>query len=137
MKLLTIGAVARLTGLRPSALRYYERRGLLPAPARVNGRRQYSAAIIQQVALMQFVQRAGFTLAEAHALLHTTGARSDAWQRLAQQKLSELEAQIARLEQTRRTLEDGLACRCDDLATCSLVQPPAERLAATARNVQS
>jgi MerR family redox-sensitive transcriptional activator SoxR len=134
MKLLTIGDVARLTGLRPSALRYYERRGLLPAPARRNGRRQYSDAIVQQVALLRFVQRAGFTLAEAHALLHTAGARSDVWRRLARGKLHALDAQIAQLEQARRTLHEGLACRCDDLATCALVQPPAD--AATARNMQ-
>ncbi len=38
---LTIGDVARRSGLRPSALRYYEEAGLLPAPARVNGRRRY------------------------------------------------------------------------------------------------
>ncbi len=60
---LMIGEVARRAGVRPSALRYYERAGLLPTPRRINGRRRYDPGVLQRLDAIRFAQRAGFTLA--------------------------------------------------------------------------
>src|SRR5260370_32895171 len=62
--LLTIGAVARLTGRSPSAIRYYEQIGLLPEPARAGGRRRYDPATVRTLAGIETGQRAGPALDE-------------------------------------------------------------------------
>lgn len=118
---LTIGEVARQIGLRPSALRYYESIGLLPASRRVNGRRRYDESILQRLALLQLAQRAGFTMAEIQTLFH--GFAPDTppatrWQELAQKKMGELDSLIARTQQMKHFLEGGLRCQCLRLEDC-------------------
>lgn len=118
---LTIGEVARQIGLRPSALRYYESIGLLPASRRVNGRRRYDESILQRLALLQLAQRAGFTMAEIQTLFH--GFAPDTppatrWQELAQKKMGELDSLIARAQQMKHFLEGGLRCQCLRLEDC-------------------
>ena len=76
MEELTIGEVARQAGIRPSALRYYESIGLLPVPRRVNGRRRYDPAIVQQLTVLQVARQAGFTIAEIQTLFHEIGRAS-------------------------------------------------------------
>ena len=53
MEELVIGEVARRAGIRPSALRYYESIGLMPAPKRVNGRRRYDESTVQMLRVVQ------------------------------------------------------------------------------------
>ncbi|HEX2211710.1 MAG TPA: MerR family transcriptional regulator, partial [Longimicrobium sp.] len=64
MEELSIGEVARRTGVAASALRYWEDAGLLPAPRRVGGRRRYDADAVRRVEVLRSAQQAGFTLAE-------------------------------------------------------------------------
>jgi MerR family redox-sensitive transcriptional activator SoxR len=90
---LTIGQAARRAGIRPSALRYYEGVGLLPAPRRVNGRRRYDADILRILAVIRLAKHAGFTVAETRTLLHgfsATTPPSERWRRLARRKLAEM-----------------------------------------------
>src|SRR6476661_5416892 len=104
---LTIGEVARRVGLRPSAIRYYESAGILPPPRRLNGRRRYSAAVLDQLALIRFAQQAGFTVAEMQVLLHGFPAETTAaerWQTLARRKLADLETLLAQVQTTQRLL---------------------------------
>ena len=121
---LAIGEVARRAGIQPSALRYYERIGLMPAPQRVSGRRRYGEQTVQMLKVVQLAQSAGFTVAEIQILLH--GFAPDTplamrWQPLARQKLSELDALIARVQQMKRVLETGLNCGCLRLEDCAVV----------------
>jgi DNA-binding transcriptional MerR regulator len=58
---LTITAIAREAGMRPSTLRYYERIGLLPSPGRVAGRRRYDLCALKQLELISYAKQAGFT----------------------------------------------------------------------------
>src|SRR5690349_11986056 len=67
---LSIGEVARRSGLRTSAIRYYEEAGLLPDPPRANGRRQYDAGVLPRLALIAAAQGMGFTIAEIRTLFH-------------------------------------------------------------------
>lgn len=121
---LAIGEVARRAGIRPSALRFYERIGLLPAPTRVSGRRRYSERTVQLLKVVQLAQAAGFTVAEIHTLLNGFAADTppaQRWQPLAQQKVLELDALIARTQRMKRILETGLNCGCLRLEDCAVV----------------
>ncbi len=119
-----IGEVAERAGLRTSALRYYERIGLLPEPRRVSGQRRYEPDVLLLLAGIDVAQRAGFTVAEIKNLFY--GFRDDArpserWAGLAQQKLSQLDELIHRTQAMIRLLEEGLRCGCTCLDECSLV----------------
>lgn len=95
---LSIGEVARRTGLRASALRYYDESGLLPAPMRLKGRRVHDAQVIRRIDGLRFAQEAGFTLKEIRTLFQGSGVRStlsSRWQSMAKKKLVELDVLAA------------------------------------------
>jgi MerR family redox-sensitive transcriptional activator SoxR len=120
---LSIGEVARRTGLRTSALRYYEESGLLPAPTRVKGRRVYDAQVIRRIDGLRFAQEAGFTLKEIKALFQGSGVKSTLsarWQSMARKKLLELDLLAARVVRMRQALELGLKCGCVRIEDCTL-----------------
>ena len=118
---ISIGEVARQTGLRTSALRYYESIGLIPPPLRHSGRRVYAPDVVQWVGVIQLAKAAGFTMAEIQTLMHgfsidTTPAVR--WQTLAEAKLVDLTTQIQRLQQMHQLLLRGLQCNCLRLEDC-------------------
>jgi len=121
---LTIGEVASRARLQPSALRYYEQAGLVPPPARVNGRRRYEPDVLQRLAIIQLARQAGFTLAEVRTLfegLEPGATPVSRWKELAEAKLPEIEDQIRRAEAMRHLLHEGLRCDCITLESCGLV----------------
>jgi MerR family redox-sensitive transcriptional activator SoxR len=123
---LTVGEVARQAGLRPSAIRYYESAGLLPAPVRVSGWRRYDGTVRTRLAVIELAKLAGFTLAEIRTLLRgfSPGMSPSArWHKLARQKLPEVENLIARAHAMKRLLEEGLNCGCLRLEDCALLAP--------------
>lgn len=125
MAALTIGEVAQQAGMRPSALRYYESIGIVPRATRVNGRRRYGAEVLQRLAVIQLAQQAGFTLAEIGTLFEgfeDNATPSSRWQALAEQKLPEVEEQIARARAMKRFLKEGLRCGCLTLEECAIVE---------------
>jgi MerR family transcriptional regulator, redox-sensitive transcriptional activator SoxR len=119
--MLTIGEVASRAGLRTSAIRYYERKGLLPAPKRVSGQRRYDETILQTLNVIQLAQAAGFTIAEIQKLLNafpTDIPASIRWQAIASAKLAEAEVLIERANAMKATLHYLLKCTCDDIIAC-------------------
>jgi len=123
MKPMSIGEVAKRTGIRTSALRYYEEAGILPAAARVSGHRRYDADIIHRIDLLRFAQQAGFTLDEIKTLFHGFSAEtplSARWRTLARKKLQELDELADRIRRMRRALELGLKCGCIRIEDCTL-----------------
>src|ERR1700731_3350505 len=96
---MTIGSLAREAGVRPSAVRYYERMGLLRAPLRRSGRRDYDPDAVAQLAVVQFALATGFTLRDTRQLVRSfapavaAGAR---WRALAATKIQEIDSVIAR-----------------------------------------
>jgi MerR family copper efflux transcriptional regulator len=102
---LTIGELARRTGVTASALRYYEELGLLPVPARISGQRRYPESAAASVGAIRLCSDAGFTLAEQKALMTARG-----WRKLAERKLAELDEQIARAQAAREAISYGLRC---------------------------
>lgn len=126
--LLGIGSVARRSGRRPSSIRYYEQIGLLPEPARVNGRRVYQEGILRTLAVIDTAQRAGLDLAEIRALLAAAPDDRLAIERLrtiAERKLPEITALIERSQLVRDWLECAARCECPNLDECPLFDDPA------------
>jgi MerR family redox-sensitive transcriptional activator SoxR len=125
---MTIGAVAALTGRRPSSIRYYERIGLLPPAPRVSGRRVYGPETVRALAVIETGQRAGLSLDEIRALLAASPGDQAAIERLrelAAAKLPEITALIARTEIVRGWLESAARCECPSLDDCPLFDDPA------------
>ncbi len=123
METLAIGEVARRAGVSGPTMRYYESIGLLPAPHRVNGRRRYDESAVQRLCIIRFAQSAGFTLGEIRELFQSFPAGTTPaarWEHLARRKLSELDAQLARIEVMRGLLREGLRCGCLTMEQCTL-----------------
>jgi DNA-binding transcriptional MerR regulator len=113
-----IGELGRRTGLATSALRYYERVGLLAPAGRSSGRRYYGPESTERVALIRLCQDAGFTLAEIRAVV-TAGSRGQrSWRHLMEAKLLELKASISQAQRAKALIEHGLACRHRELSLC-------------------
>jgi DNA-binding transcriptional MerR regulator len=116
--LVPIGELARCTGVAPSALRYYERIGLLSPVGRAGQRRHYEASSAERVALIRLYQDAGFTLAEIGRLLAAGTPGRRAWGRLAERKIAELDARIAGAQRAKALIQHALECPHRDLLTC-------------------
>lgn len=126
---LSIGQIARLAGRRPSSIRYYEQIGLLPEAARVAGRRVYGPGVIRTLAVIETGQRAGLTLQEIKVLLAASPGDAAAVERLrevAERKLPEITALIARSQLVRDWLECAARCECPSLDQCPLFDDPAQ-----------
>lgn len=125
MKSFGIGEVARNVNLQPSAIRYYESVGLLPAPRRENGRRRYDATIFQQLSIIRIAQEAGFTISEIHTLLMAFPENtppSTRWEALATKKLTEVNALIRKANAMKELLEQMLRCDCATLDICAFIR---------------
>lgn len=124
MEGMSIGEVARKAGVRPSALRFYEGVGVLPAPVRVNGRRRYGEEVLELLAFVRVAQQAGFTVTDIRTLLHGFPEEislSARWRALAGEKLPEIEARIQAALGMKRLLEDGTNCDCSSLKDCRAI----------------
>jgi MerR family redox-sensitive transcriptional activator SoxR len=119
---LSIGEVSARAGVRTSAIRYYERLGLLPKPARVSGRRRYDESILEWLSLIALARESGFTMAEIKRLVtefRPGSLPAKRWKELAANKLAQIDASIARAERMRALLRVALHCGCFRLEDCS------------------
>jgi MerR family transcriptional regulator, redox-sensitive transcriptional activator SoxR len=126
---LTIGQLAQRFGLKTSAIRYYERVGVLPEPERHSGQRRYGADAIKRLEVLDVAKRAGFSLDEARVLLHGADAGTPAFEALrdlAASKLPEVESLITRAQAMRRWLLTATDCNCTTLDVCALFEPGGE-----------
>jgi len=125
---LRIGQLAQRFGLKTSAIRYYERVGVLPEPAREGGHRRYGADAIKRIEVLEVAKRAGFSLDEARMLLQGADAGSPAFEplrELAARKLPEVDALITRAQAMRAWLLTATHCSCTTLDVCALFAPDA------------
>src|SRR6266705_1705945 len=122
MAQLTISEIARQIRLRPSAIRYYERIGLLPPAERVSRQRRYDPTVLYRLAIIQRARQLGFTLSEIRHLFF--GFReithpSERWRTLSQRKLAELDHLMDGIKAVRGVLKKLMTkCRCDTLDQC-------------------
>jgi MerR family redox-sensitive transcriptional activator SoxR len=121
MAALMIGELARQAGVAPSALRYYEKVGLLPSPARASRRRQYDRNVLGRIRIILLARDAGFSIRETRLFLNgipaaaTPGSR---WREMAARKIAELDELMARVRQMKLILNASFNCECRQLADC-------------------
>jgi len=120
---LGIGEVAREAGVSVSAIRFYERNGLLPEAERAGGKRRFDADAVRRLGVIKIAQQAGFSLEEVRALLDSIDAGAPAHeelQALAARKLPEIDALIERARAMRDWLAIASDCGCESLEDCAL-----------------
>jgi MerR family transcriptional regulator, redox-sensitive transcriptional activator SoxR len=125
--LLTIGEVARRSGVAASALRFYEERGLIISERAGSGHRRYPRPVLRRVAFIVFAQRIGLTLDEIGAELaglppERVPDRRD-WSRLSRRWAARIDARIAQLERLKLGLAECIGCGCLSLERCRLANP--------------
>jgi MerR family redox-sensitive transcriptional activator SoxR len=118
---MAISDVARVFGLRTSAIRYYEQIGILPPATRKNGQRRYDNSALFRLAVVQRARETGFTLEEIRELFSgfSPGTRPPKrWHQLSQRKIAELRERMKRLQLMEALLKRVEDCRCDALDEC-------------------
>ncbi|MGA2778399.1 MAG: MerR family transcriptional regulator [Steroidobacteraceae bacterium] len=121
MKGVMIGELARQAGVAASALRFYEKAGLLPSPARVSNRRRYDQAALGRIRIILLARAAGFSIGETRTFLDgfPTGTKpSLRWRAMAKRKIDELDLLTARLNRMRSILNASFRCECRRLEDC-------------------
>ena len=124
---LTIGELSARSGVSTSALRFYERHGLIAAGRTSGNQRRYDRGILRRVALIQAGKAAGVPLERIRQALDLlpggrTATKRD-WERLSRAWASELDERIATLQAIRGRLTMCIGCGCLSLRTCGLLNP--------------
>jgi MerR family redox-sensitive transcriptional activator SoxR len=126
-ELLTIGEVARRSGVAASALRFYEERGLLASERAGSGHRRYRRPVLRRIAFIAFAQRIGLTLDEIAAELRKLpGDRAPSrrdWSALSSTWTARIDERIAELERLKAGLTECIGCGCLSLDRCQLANP--------------
>jgi MerR family redox-sensitive transcriptional activator SoxR len=124
---LTIGELSARSGVARSALRYYERLGLIRAGRTGGNQRRYERAALRRVAFIRIAQQLGVTLEEIRAALDElpdsrTPTRAD-WARLSKLWRGRLDERIRLLSKLRDDLTGCIGCGCLSLQRCRLYNP--------------
>ena len=127
---LSIGELSARSGVAQSALRFYEREGLIVARRTDGNQRRYPGVTLRRVALVQAGKAAGIPLERIRAALDTlpegrSPTKRD-WERLSGSWRRELDERIATLEAIRGRLTTCIGCGCLSLKTCALLNPDDE-----------
>jgi DNA-binding transcriptional MerR regulator len=117
-----ISELSALTGLAPSALRFYERRGLITPIGRAGGKRIYRARTVQQVALIDLLKISGFTLPEIAELIDADGHVHPDWRDRARAKQEHLRRQITDIDRALTMLQHTIDCSHTSLHECPIHQ---------------
>ena len=123
-KILSIGEIAKRTGCKVSAVRFYSDRGLIPTIRNASGHRAFSRTVIRRVSFILIAQNLGYSLAEIGAVLatlpdHRTPTKAD-WTRLSKVFSKRLDERIAELQQLQSSLTSCIGCGCLSLQVCRL-----------------
>jgi MerR family transcriptional regulator, redox-sensitive transcriptional activator SoxR len=125
--LLTVSEVAHRSGFAPSALRFYEREGLVHARRTTGNQRRYERGVLRRLAFIRAARNVGLRLDEVAAALATlpdgrTPTRAD-WTRLSRSWRHRLDDQIVALERLRDGLDSCIGCGCLSLKKCAMQNP--------------
>jgi MerR family transcriptional regulator, redox-sensitive transcriptional activator SoxR len=132
--LLTIGDFAARSGVAPSALRFYEKEGLIRSTRTTGNQRRYQRSELRRVGFIRIAQQVGVSLDEIREALsalpeNRTPTKAD-WSRLSARWRKRLEERITLMERLRDHLTGCIGCGCLSLQRCKLINPE-DRLAAT------
>jgi MerR family redox-sensitive transcriptional activator SoxR len=125
--LLTIGEVARRSGVAASALRFYEDRGLITSQRAGSGHRRFPRPVLRRIAFIVFAQRVGLTLEEIRRELDElppdrAPTRRD-WAALSSRWSDRIDQQLAELQRLKVGLDECIGCGCLSLDRCRLANP--------------
>jgi len=124
--LVPIGELARRAGVATSAVRYYERRGLLWADARRAGQRRYRPATLRRLVFIGMLQDAGLSLDDIEGVINAADVGE--WKAVGRRRLDALDQEIGRLQHAREYLEAALLCRFDHpLTECAIMGAEIDR----------
>lgn len=115
---LSISELRARTGLASSALRFYERKGLLRASGRTGGKRCYDEDAVERIAFIDLLKSAGLTLSEIAVFVAPTEGNENDWRALSSAKLRALDDQLAQIRHAQHMLRHLLDCRHDRLDHC-------------------
>lgn len=125
--LLTIGEIAERSGLAASAIRFYERRGLISAERTPGNQRRYRRDVLRRIAFVRIAQRVGLSLEEITEALEglpvDKAPNAQEWERLTRGWRERLDDRIVMLEALRGGLTSCIGCGCLSLRTCTLANP--------------
>lgn len=127
MRELTIGQMARRSGVAVSALRYYERLGILTPERTTGGQRRYPARDLRKVSFLIVAQKFGYTLPQIADMLaglpQGRAPNAAEWAAISQQFRADLDVQIAALTKLRGNLDGCIGCGCLSMDKCALYNP--------------
>lgn len=127
---LTIGELAERSGVAPSALRFYEEKGLVAAWRTDGNQRRYDRSMLRRIAFVQAGRAAGIPLERIHAALDTLpkdrSPNARDWQRLSRSWREDLDRRISTLQALRCRLTTCIGCGCLSLTKCALLNPEDE-----------
>ena len=127
MDLLTIGEVAERTGVAPSALRFYESKGLIASERSDGNQRRFHRDMLRRISFIKVAQNVGLSLDDiASARATLPGGRTptkEDWSRLSRSWGPVLDEQIAVLQRLRAKLDGCIGCGCLSMRTCHLYNP--------------
>ncbi|CAN5383604.1 redox-sensitive transcriptional activator SoxR [soil metagenome] len=124
---LAVSEVAARSGFAPSALRFYERRGLISAERTDGGQRRYHRDVLRRLAFIAAARHIGLSLEEiAAALASLPRERTPTgvdWTRISQGWRQRIDGEIAALEALRDGLDGCIGCGCLSLQRCKIANP--------------
>ena len=127
---LSVGELARRSGVAVSALHFYEAKGLISSHRTSGNQRRYSRDTLRRVAVIKVAQRLGIPLATIREALSTLpeGRTPNAgdWRKLSEYWRADLDARIKKLSQLRDHLDECIGCGCLSVDTCPLRNPSDE-----------
>jgi MerR family redox-sensitive transcriptional activator SoxR len=125
--LLTVGEIAERSGFAPSAIRFYDKEGLITASRTSGGQRRFERNMLRRLAFIRAARNVGLSLDQISAALamlpdSRTPTRAD-WARLSKQWRARLDDQIAGLVALRDRLDSCIGCGCLSLKRCAISNP--------------
>lgn len=129
---LTVGEVAKRSGVAVSTIHFYESKGLISSERTAGNQRRFPRSELRRIAVIRVAQRAGISLQEIRDTLgtlpHDRAVSAKDWSRLSQRWQSDLDERIKRLTALRDQLGDCIGCGCLSLESCPM-RNPMDRLA--------
>jgi MerR family transcriptional regulator, redox-sensitive transcriptional activator SoxR len=127
MQELSVGEVAHRSGVKVTALHFYEREGLIASRRTSGNQRRFRRDVLRRLAFIRIAQRVGIPLAEIREALDglpdgRTPTRAD-WEELSARWRADLDDRIHRLQQLRDDFNGCIGCGCLSLGSCSMVNP--------------
>ncbi len=124
---LTVGEVARRSGVAVSTLHYYEAEGLIRSWRNEGNQRRYAREVLRRVAVIKVAQRSGISLAAIRRALESLPGRrtpdAEDWKKLSKKWKADLNERIERMTRLRDQLDSCIGCGCLSLESCPLRNP--------------